>query len=240
MTENIVSVSLFYETPAARSDKYSMPIIFDGVTFDGGYEIQPLIAGQPFGGGYYAGQIAIDGGGVPTHYLVVADKALGQTTGIAWGPTATATGVTSVIDGPGNSAALAALGNGYEAANFCLALDINGYTDWYLPSMNELEVCYYYFKIQSGNNPFSGSNANAVSPEPISTTYTSGSPPPTTATEFIYGSGVQAFDFAFYLTSTELNADQARSQSWFNGTQGASNKADSVNTRVRAIRRIPV
>lgn len=40
MTENIVSVSLFYETPAARSDKYSMPIIFDGVTFDGGYEIQ--------------------------------------------------------------------------------------------------------------------------------------------------------------------------------------------------------
>ena len=211
-----------------------------GITIGTGISCSGVLPGTPMGGGYYAGQISTTGDGVATHYLIVADKTLGQTTGLVWGPTATVTGVTSVIDGPGNSAALGALGIGYEAANFCLTLDINGYTDWYLPSKNELEVCYYYFKIQGGNNYFYRSNANAVAPEPISTNYTQILPPPTTAEAFIYGSGAQAFDFAWYFTSTEVNNNIAGSQSWYNGSQGGSNKTDSTNTRVRAIRRVPI
>ena len=199
----------------------------------------PTTIGQAFGGGFYAGQIAVGGGGVATHYLIVAPKASGEASGKTWGTYGVTTGITSVIDGPTNSASLAALGAAYQPATFCEGLTIGGYSDWYLPAKNELEVLYYFLKpTTDANNTSSGSNANAVSPEPISTNYTSGSPAQTSAgIQFTLG-GTDAFASSRYWSSTELNLNYAWVQGFVDGNQGFFGKTNSYY--VRAVRRIAV
>jgi hypothetical protein len=198
----------------------------------------PTTIGEAYGGGFYAGKIAVGGGGTATHYLIVAPKSTGQTGAKTWGVDGVTTGVTSVIDGPTNSASLAALGVTYEAATFCENLTIDVYSDWYLPSKNELEVLYYNLKpTVTSNNTSSGSNANAVSPEPISTNYTSFSPARTGAGGFRSGE-TNAFASGDYWSSTEFNSGSAWVQNFSTGQQAAGNKI--VGFYVRAVRRIPI
>jgi hypothetical protein len=199
----------------------------------------PTTIGQAFGGGYYAGQIAVGGGGVATHYLIVAPKASGENSSRAWGVVGTVTGITSVINGPTNSASLAALGASYQAAVFCEGLTIGGYSDWYLPATNELEVLYYFLKPTTfANNTSSGSNANAVSPEPVSTNYTSGSPAQTSAGIGFRTGETNAFASDNYWTSSEYNLNAASWQDLGNGDQTRNTK--SAGQPVRAVRRIPI
>lgn len=200
----------------------------------------PTVIGEAFRGGYYAGKIATGGGGVATHYLVVADKSVGQSTTLKWSAPQVSTGVTSVINGPTNSASLAALG--YPMATFCENLNTGGYTDWYMPAKNELEVLYYFLKPGTTSNwTASGSNANAVSPEPISTNYTAGSPAQTSATSFRTGASSQEFSTVFYFASTEFNANDAWAQTFNDGTQSNANKTlDFLGWAVRAVRRVAV
>jgi hypothetical protein len=149
--------------------------------------------------------------------------------------------VTSVINGPTNTATLAALGSTYEAATFCNNLNsgggLNGHTDWYLPAKNELEVLMYYFKPTNTdpNNTSSGSNANAVLPEPISTNYTTALPPQTIASAFVVG-GAEAFSAQYYWSSTEANSVSAVSQN-INTLNQTSQLKDATHG-VRAIRRV--
>jgi hypothetical protein len=200
----------------------------------------PTTIGQAFGGGFYAGKIAVGGGGVATHYLIVAPKASGENSGRTWGDFGTTTGITSDINGPTNSASLAALGASYQAAVFAEGLSIGGYSDWYLPAKDELEVLYYFLKpTTEANNTSSGSNAHAVSPEPISTNYTSGSPAQTSAgIGFRTGETDAFFAYAYYWSSTESGAPNARGKVFASGYQGPIDKGNS--TYVRAVRRIPV
>ncbi len=200
----------------------------------------PTTIGQAFGGGYYAGQIAVGGGGVATHYLIVAPKASGENSSRTWGVLGVTTAQTSVINGPTNSAVEAALGASYEAAVFAEGLTIGGYTDWYLPAKNELEVLYYFLKpTTDANNTSSGANANAVSPEPISTNYTSGSPAQTSAGIGFRTGETNAFASDYYWSSTESTANAAWLQYFLNGTQNDASKS-SNSLYVRAVRRIPV
>jgi hypothetical protein len=196
----------------------------------------PTVIGQAFGGGFYAGKIAVGGGGVATHYLIVAPKSSGESSSKTYGTSGVNTGATSDIDGPTNSVTL----DSYSApaANFCEALSIGGYTDWYLPAKNELEVCYYFLKpsTNSNNTPW-GSNANAVSPEPISTNYTSGSPAQTSATAF-KTSGGEDFSANYYWSSTEASSTAAWIQSFSNGLQDPDSKTNSRYTR--AVRRVAI
>jgi hypothetical protein len=201
----------------------------------------PTTIGQAFGGGYYAGKISTTADGVATHYLIVAPKASGENSSRTWGVYGTTTGITSVINGPTNSASLAALGASYQAAVFCEGLTIGGYSDWYLPAKNESEVLYYFLKPSTiTNNTSSGSNANAVSPEPISTNYTSGSPAQTSAGIGFRIGETNAFaaGSANYWVSTEYNSTSAWGQSFSNGETYYSYKDSSFY--VRAVRRIPV
>lgn len=195
----------------------------------------PANIGDAYGGGYFAGQINVSG----TKYnLVVAPKASGESTARTWGVNGVTTGQTSVINGPTNTAVLAALGSNYQAALFCTGLSIGGYTDWYLPATNEIEVLYYFLKpnTQTNNTSF-GSNANAVSPEPISTTYTSGDPAQTSANGFKVGQ-TNAFEPTndVYWTSTEYDSTRAFRQYFDQGVQNFASKEN--NRYVRAVRRV--
>jgi hypothetical protein len=198
----------------------------------------PTTIGQAYGGGYYAGKIAVGGGGVATHYLIVAPKATGETYA-NWGIYGVLTTATSVIDGPSNTTNLAARGAAYAAATFCENLTTGGYSDWYLPAKNELEVLYYFLKPTTQSNyPLSGSNANAVSPEPISTNYTSGSPAQSSATSFQSGGG-EAFIGDRYWSSSDFSSIFPWRQRFTDGVQSTNDVKDSA-LYVRAVRRVPV
>ena len=202
----------------------------------------PPTVGQFYGGGYYAGSISATGNGVATHYLIVAPKSTGETSGLTWGPQGVTTGATSVINGPSNSAILAGLGSSYQAATWCEALSINGYTDWYLPSKNELEVMYYFLKPGTGNNDIaSGANPNAVSPEPSNTNYNYTVPGQTSATAFRTGASDQQLVELMYWSSTQFSDNYAFVQKFQNGEQlNDRYKDDTYLKNVRAVRRIAI
>lgn len=199
-------------------------------TYESGLQI-----GQSYGGGYLAGKINVSG---TQYYLIVAPKSTGEASGLQYGPQGTVTGATSTINGPANTTNLAARGAEYQAANFCENLNTGGYTDWYLPSLNELEVCYYFLKPGTTlNTTFYGSNPNAVSPQPISTNYTAGSPAQTSVTNFRTG-GSQAFVATTYWSSTETASDYAYTPNMDDGLQYNVSKTFARN--VRAVRRVLV
>jgi hypothetical protein len=199
--------------------------------------------GQALGGGFYAGSISTSGNGVATHYLIVSPKATGEySDGSGWGTANTTTGITSVINGPTNSASLAALGTDYGPARFCENLTIGGYSDWYLPSKNELEVLYYFLRAYTTatvvNDTTTGANPNAVSPEPINTNYTTTNPGQTTASNFYSTTGSERFIGGPYWTSSESESNFTWAQHFYGGLQSSRQKNSTTN--VRAVRRIPV
>ena len=202
--------------------------------------------GDPIGGGFFAGFVSVSGNGIASHYLIVSPKATGETvTALPWDSTAggSTTGLTSVIAGPTNSAALAAGGARYAAATFCENLTINGYSDWYLPAKNELEVAYYFLKNVSQANFYPGTygaNANAVPPmEPVSTAYSAIVPAQTTAAAFRVGAAEAFADYLFW-SSTEFSTTAAWIQYFFAGNPGIqdSNTSKAVTYHVRAFRRL--
>jgi hypothetical protein len=199
------------------------------------YATGPTVIGQAYGGGYYAGKISVAGNGVASHYLIVAPKSSGENSSKEWKNATTNSAPTSVIDGPTNSSNMN--NTSHPAAYFCEGLTIDGYSDWYMPAKNELEVLYYFLKPTTGANNASGSNANAVSPEPISTFYSSGSPAQTSAAAFQSG-GAEAFAADVYWASTQTGASSAWYQNFSNGAQGGDGKY--YLHYVRAVRRIPV
>jgi hypothetical protein len=198
----------------------------------------PTVIGQAYGGGYYAGQIGVSS--VATHYLVVGPVASAQSL-LSWKNANTATvGSDSVIDGPQNTADMVADGNStvYPSAHFCNDAVIGGYTDWYMPAKNELEVCYFNLKPSTtSNQTTSGINANAVPAR--ASDYTTGTPARTSAAAFIDGTGAEAFVTGFYWSSTEFSDTEASYQSFTNGRQQAVVK-NFGSARVRAIRRVAV
>lgn len=196
----------------------------------------PADIGAAYGGGYFAGQLNL--GGV-VYNLVVSDQSVGQAINKKWGPVGVETGYTSYDNGAPSSAALAALGSSYEAATFCENLNTGGFTDWYLPSQNEMNIIYYFLKPSTGaNNTGVGANANAVSPQPISTNYTSGNPAQTTATAFRTGGAqTMASENGFAWTTTEVDGNNAIAVGFGNGNNNNTRKDNGAND-VRAIRKV--
>lgn len=196
----------------------------------------PTVIGQAYGGGYYAGLISTTANSVATHYLIVSPKSSGETSAQQKTSSTSTSGTSSRIDGPTNSANMN--NASHPAAQFCEGLTIGGYTDWYLPAIDELQVCYYELKpTTASNNTGSGANSYSV---PSRGNYSAGTPAQTSATDFQTGNS-QAFSTGasdYYWSSTEELAGDAYSVIF---TTGFAPGRGKTNTQpVRAIRRIPV
>lgn len=207
-------------------------------------EPAPTVIGQVYGGGFYAGSISTTANGVATHYLVTAPKSSGQSQ-LKWKNVSTATpGAGSDIDGIQNTADMVADGNStvYPCAHFCNDLTVGGYSDWYMPAFNEVEICYFNLKAYiSDNNTSSGINPNAVPAR--ASNYTISNPARTSAAAFQASSGAQYFSGDYYWSSTELqvNTTRARTQGFYDGTQANAEKGGTFSSfRFRAVRRVPV
>ena len=205
--------------------------------------------GAAYEGGFFAGAISHTANGVATHLLIVAPAATGATgtgytltTNKQWKTTNTTTaGTTSTYDGAANSANMN--NASHPAAEFCETLSIGGYTDWYLPARDELEIAYYNFKPTTvSNNTSWGINAYSVPAR--GSNYTSGDPARTTITAFLYGNSEYFVDNA-HTSSTENSANNTRyfSVNFNTGEQVSDFKAEhpifgSTARRTRAFRRV--
>jgi hypothetical protein len=218
--------------------------------------------GAPYGGGYVAGKIVSDYDG-QTYGLIVSDGG-GDSVQMGAGAMAWRTAQSSVTtthgvppmtlaDGRANHNAILALNNLASFPAFQWIEDncnagagLNGHTDWYLPSRDELEVIYRNFKPTTQDNSTGtrttsgfggdgltyGTNANSV---PAGAGYTASDPAQTTEVSFQAG-GPDAFVANYYWSSTELDASSAWSQNFNGGSQYRYSK--TLSYRVRAVRRI--
>ena len=209
----------------------------------------PNRIGMSYQGGFYAGRIVIDG---KAYALVVAPKAEGQKI-LPWKNDWTKTdGASSLNDGFANSEAMN--NDDHPAAQFCRGLTIGGFTDWYLPSRDELEICYRNLKPGPDENytyanradwwgfepgqyngvDEAGNGANPAS-DPAGVAYTAALPSQTAAEAFRGDQG-EAFDRRWYWSSSEFDQTGAWGQDIDDGDQDNVEKRDG--NRVRAVRKV--
>ena len=202
--------------------------------------------GAAYQGGFFAGTISHTANGVATHALIVAPRLTGATgtgyplftTDKQWKTTQTTTaGTTSTYDGAANTAAMvtASIAN-HPAAQFCTGLSIGGYTDWYLPARDELEIAYYNLKPTTASND-TGYGINAYSVPTRGSNYTAGTPAQTTVTAFQTGNS-EAFVAVTHWSSTQFASPDAWKLGFLDGGQLSSLSRKDTFTRVRAFRKL--
>lgn len=229
--------------------------------------LTPANYGDPYQGGFYAGRITISNN---LYAIVVAPAS--QETALASFPAGTETGTLttqakSVIDGLANTNDLIANGAAnWAAASYCYDLTYAGYSDWYLPSILELELAYRTLKptntssvlgqiptatIDSTSAWTAGSNATlwqTYSTPAGGANYSNGSgvalvPTTTTATIF-QGSGVQeGFQTVPYWSSSGPSSSiSARENMGYlnfaDGTAAGTGSATFLATYTSTVRRV--
>ena len=196
-------------------------------------------------GGYYAGMIDYSGTGAgPFYYLIVAPKSTETLDEYKLTDTST-TGALSTTDGEANTNYMIGISSTtYPAAGYCAALTTNGYTDWYLPALYELEICYYNLKPSTQSNSTGTTTINPYAVPPRNSPYTTSDPARTSVVLFQLG-GSEAFEglstSISYWTSTSngsTDPGRASTKAFFNGALTSTSK--SSLSRVRAIRKVLV
>lgn len=158
---------------------------------------------------------------------------------------ATAPGYGGATDRPNGS-------NDYDPAKNTPIYDgIGGYSDWYLPSLDELELGYRYLKPttdENGNIGYGwGTNPNSI---PVGAAYTTSNPSQTlvpifqnTNEQAFKGNAMgQTYWTAFTDNSGSAYYNGQRSQSFVDGNQGpqnASTDTGGFGAQVRPVRRVP-
>jgi hypothetical protein len=205
------------------------------------FEAPPTVIGQAYGGGFYAGQIGVSS--VATHYLVVAPKSTGQSTLQVETPLTSTTVGNDEIDGPTNTAALVASGSAanWPAPHFCNDLVTGGRSDWYMPAILELEICYYNLKPTTTSN-ITNTGINPYAVPARASNYTAGNPVQTSASAF-QTTNAEAFSYVSfyaprYWSSTRRLYQNMKAKNFFYGRYGNYQKSNPYP--VRAVRRVPV
>jgi hypothetical protein len=229
--------------------------------------------GASFGGGYFAGAYSSTGNGVATHLLIIAPRSPGQNATEQRPPNAinyrtsnsSAAGTTSRYDGYANQQAMIAIDsslNSFPAAQFCRNLTIGGFTDWYLPSIMEMEIVYFNLKPTSvgdrspgPDNEAQGNNAYSI-PSRASQVWNGSSPSQTSVGIFQDGQSEALTTFGginnnamFYWTSTSsggeaytLSAKNGYGGGWWgyelNNMNYGSTGDGRQNIGCRAIRKV--
>jgi len=219
-----------------------------------------LVIGEAYGGGYFVGKFSTNANGVATHNLVIAPRSSAASKEYKVPGAGTHYGGVSVFNGNsenGNTYELTQAGDdtAYPAAWYCNDLSVGGYSDWYLPSLKELEICYYNLKPTNENNYDNGfdlaaeqyrtSNPYAVPARSDFYTYGSyqGSPasnPAQTSVALFQSGGSEAFTSpsSFHWTSTKYLSDS--NAVYFNFNLGMSITFKGFANSVRAMRRVAV
>jgi hypothetical protein len=212
------------------------------LAFAGGKSATVPTVGSALGGGFFAGQISTAGNGIADYNLIIGPVASAESSKAYKNANTATAGADSVINGPQNTADIVADGNStvYPAGHFCNDLVTGGFSDWYMPAKNELEVCYYNLKpTTASNSTSSGTNTNAVPSR--GSNYTAGTPAQTSASSFQSGNA-EAFTSAgsSYWSSTQYAGFNlfGEFQTFSNGVQSGTYKAYA--NIVRAVRRVAV
>jgi len=193
----------------------------------------PTTPGAAFAGGFYAGRFQIDG---QEYALIVAPKALGEHAPTTWGKYGQdIEGARSYNDGRANTEAMAAAG--CELAQWALELVIEGHNDWYLPSRDELELCYRNLKPTEDENWCSFRDGDNPSSLPVGYPYTDQAPTQTEAPAF-QAEGPEAFQATTYWSSTQYSPHYAWLQLFVDGYQDHDHKDGP--RRAVAVRRFKV
>jgi hypothetical protein len=200
--------------------------------------LDPNNIGRAVEGGFFAGLISHTANGVATHALIVAPRATGAsgtgytlTTNYQWKTaTTTTTGTTSSFNGAANTAAMVTAGiASHPAAQFCVGLNIGGYSDWYLPARFELDIAYQLLKpTTASNNTSWGINDYSV-PKRIANRL-AGDPAQTSITAF-QSTGSEPFVAGTHWSSTEASATSAWLLSFLTGPQGSFTKGNDFSVR---------
>lgn len=217
--------------------------------------------GAEFEGGYYAGKIQRTDG---VYALIVAPKALGQSsTELKWkNNQATSGGCKSLNNGAINTAHMVANGDAtvYPAAHYCHNLVINGYSDWYLPARDELEIAYRNLKPTTESNSTSnrdkssyvytdtndggpstmGMNSHSI---PAGAAYTASNPAQTTLEPFKKGGAETLYtdsDSQLW-SSTEFSSIYAYAQDFSGSSAGYQERSNMDFTDfARAFRAVKI
>ena len=148
----------------------------------------------------------------------------------------------------------------YPAAHWARGLSIGGWSDWYIPARDELELCWRNLKPVTNDNYVNvdrptgasfnyandgsyGDTANTHgrnnNSDPVGAAYTASVPGQTAATAFRTG-GAEAYEFgsSYYWSSSEYDASLAWSQYWNSSSPGYQSTSHKTGAyRVRAVRR---
>ncbi|WP_317205450.1 DUF1566 domain-containing protein, partial [Janthinobacterium sp.] len=126
---------------------------------------------------------------------------------------------------------------GSMLAAAALALTIEGFADWYIPSRDELELVYRHFKPADEENYADGLDGVNASSTPAGAAYTEAAPGQTDVETFKAG-GADAMDDYWHWSSTQSAPDP--SHAWFQGFDGGYQFYDftSYAGRARAVRRL--
>ena len=214
---------------------------------------------------------SVDGSGTLTDWsvmakfrVIVAPKSSGENSSKQYknAQTAAPSATGTLTEGLKATLALVADGNStvYPAAHFCNDLSIGGYSDWYLPARDELELIYRNLKPVTDNNHTTADRNTGATPDyknlgslgdvanthglnnnssPQGVAYTAGSPAQTSVAAFQSG-GAEAMSFGLdrYFSSTEFSTSTAWTHDYRTAVPGiqASNNKDG-SFYVRAVRR---
>jgi hypothetical protein len=191
--------------------------------------------GTPMPGGFFAGAIRLDG---QRFAVIVAPKKSFKIKKAIWiDGYKDVSGAKSYNDGLANTLAMAEAGS--KLAQQARALTIDGLSDFYIPSQDELEILYRVFKPTADENSCYARSGINVSADVPTYPYTPEFPVQTALDAFKAG-GEEAFEIEWHWSSTQHagNSDYAWYQDFGNGNQYIISKYSKLCAR--AVRRQPI